>query len=98
MQKIQILNAEETSIRQSLAEISFHTTLFIFFSTVVPETSGLLLRILSWAICTLWCGLKMNTQLEGKLKIQEDGTQQGQVPSESLCISLNNFYPELSCK
>lgn len=31
MQKIQISNAEETSIRQSLADISFHTTLFIFF-------------------------------------------------------------------
>lgn len=41
-----MLNAEETSIGQSLAEISFHTALFVFFPPLFLKLVGLLLRIL----------------------------------------------------
>jgi len=82
-----MLNAEETSIRQNLAEISFHTALFVFSPLLFLKLVGLLLRILLSHMYTL-VSLKMNTQFQGKMKMQEDGT----LPRSGPKVNISAFH------
>lgn len=92
-----MLNVKKTSIRQSLAEISFHTAMFVFLP--LQKTGGPPLE--NFIMSHMYVLMQFENGCSTSRQNENAG---GWNPTRVKCqgklqyISLNKFYPELSRK